>query len=275
MVMAGLLFKMAATPFHFWAPDVYQATPMPVLALFSTVPKVAAAATLYKIITAFSLIGQSHFDWQSILIVLTIATLTIGNFSALWQNNVKRLMAYSSIGQAGFLLVAICNFSEIGWKAFLFYSVILMMATILVFLLLNYFEKENQTRTIDDFNGLGRKRPLLGVCLTIAFISLVGLPPLAGFNAKLFVFTGLLESYSTTHKPLLLWLFAFGLLNTVVSLYYYLKVPYRMFLKESAFSGTTINSNSSTANEWLVFQAALLAIGLLLFFFQPGWLMLN
>jgi NADH-quinone oxidoreductase subunit N len=268
MVIAGLLFKMAATPFHFWAPDVYQVTPMPLLALFSTIPKVAAGAILIKLLAAFTLSGQSFYDWQAIICVLAMATLTVGNFSAIWQKNVKRLMAYSSIGQAGFLLVAIATFSVNGSQFFLFYSTILVISTVLAFLVLEYFERLYQTKNLSDFQGLGRMRPGLAVLLTFAMLSLVGLPVTAGFTAKLFVFSGLLEAWSNTGKSILIWLFAFGLLNTVVSLYYYLQIPYFMFLKES-------RSNQMSAGKSIfpILLGSLLALFLLWFFFQPDSLM--
>lgn len=268
MVMSGLLFKMAATPFHFWAPDVYQSTPMPVLTLFSTIPKIATGALLIKILMAFTLAGQSRYDWQPIISVLAIATLTVGNFSALWQKNTKRLMAYSSIGQAGFLLVAIATMSNNGSRFFLFYSTVLVISTVLVFLTLEYFERNHQTKNIADFQGLGRIKPGMAVLLTIGMLSLVGLPITAGFTAKLFVFSGLLEAWSTTGKDVLLWLFVFGLLNTVVSLYYYLRIPYFLFLKEP-----TTNQTNQEKSIIPILLGLLLALVLLWLFFQPDSLM--
>ncbi len=267
MVIAGLLFKMAASPFHFWAPDVYQSTPMPILALFSTVPKIAAGAVLIKIIAAFGLHGGTRYDWQTILAIIAIVTLTVGNFSALWQKNAKRLMAYSSIGQAGFLLVAVVSLTNNGARFFLFYGTVLMIGTVLVFLMLEYFERHHQTKNLTDFHGLGRQKPAMAVLLTIGMLSLVGLPITAGFNAKLFIFSGLFEAWSATKKDVLIWLFGFGLLNTVVSLYYYLRIPYFLFLKEP----TDYPSNGEKSVFIFLF-GAFLALALLWFFFQPDFL---
>jgi len=268
MVIMGLLFKMAASPFHFWAPDVYQSTPMPVLALFSTIPKIAAGAVLIKIISAFGLNGGTKFDWQSIMAIIAIITLTVGNFSALWQKNAKRLMAYSSIGQAGFLLVAIATQSANGSHFFLFYSTVLVFSTLLAFLTLEYFEDRYQTKNLADFQGLGRLETGMAVLLTLGMLSLVGLPITAGFTAKLFVFTGLLEAWSATGKDFLIWLFAFGLLNTVVSLYYYLRIPYFMFLKQPKTNQTTEQKSI-----FPILFGAFLALVLLWLFFQPNSLM--
>jgi NADH-quinone oxidoreductase subunit N len=268
MVLGGLLFKMAATPFHFWAPDVYQSAPMPVLALFSTIPKIAAGAVLIKLIVAFGLNGGTRYDWQSIVAILSIVTLTVGNFSALSQKNVKRLMAYSSIGQAGFLLVPIATLSGNGFGFFLFYATVLVLSTVLVFLLLAYFEKHYQTKNLADFQGLGRLRPTISIMLAIGMLSLVGLPLTAGFTAKLFIFSGLLEAWSATGKDVLVWLFGFGLLNTVVSLYYYLRIPYFLFLKEPPVKHLVGEKPTLT-----IFLGSVLSFVLLWLFFQPNSLM--
>ena len=268
MALAGLLFKMAATPFHFWAPDVYQSTPMPVLVLFSTIPKIAAGSVLIKFLTAFGLNGGTRYDWQSMAAILAMVTLTIGNFSALWQTNAKRLMAYSSIGQAGFLLVAVATLTSNSNKVFFFYSTVLVLSTVLVFLALELFEREYQTKELPDFQGLGKVRPFKAVMLLIGMLSLVGLPITAGFTAKLFLFSGLLEAWSATGKDVLVWLFGFGLLNTVVSLYYYLRIPYFLFLKEP--------KDIHPSNKKPIFSlvlAAMLAVALLWLFFQPDSLM--
>lgn len=267
MALAGLLFKMAATPFHFWTPDVYQSTPMPVLALFSTIPKIAAGAFLIKFVSALGLSGGTKYDWQYIIAVLAMATLTIGNFSALWQKDIKRLMAYSSIGQAGFLLVAVASLTRNSHSFFFFYSTVLMLSTVLVFLALQFFEREHQAKDLTDFQGLGKVNPVMAVLLLIGLLSLVGLPITAGFTAKLFLFSGLLEAWSQEGKDVLIWLFGFGLLNTVVSLYYYLRIPYFLFLKEP-------KSNQISTNQ--LFPAlfgVLLAFAIIGLFFWPDGLM--
>jgi NADH-quinone oxidoreductase subunit N len=266
-VTVGLLFKMAATPFHFWAPDVYQATPYPVLTLFSTVPKIAAGAVLFKMIGWFSLGGQSKYDWQAIASAFALLTLAAGNFSALWQKNAKRLMAYSSIAQAGFLLTAVAIQTPNGSKFFAFYASALVFGTVLVFLMLDHFQRQDQANEVSDFAGLGRKKPFPAILLTIGLISLTGLPITAGFTAKLFVFSGLLESWSESGKTVLIVLFSFGLLNTVVALYYYLQIPYFLFLKEPVGQSPATKMGLTE-----IVLGLLLAIILVSLFLWPGWL---
>lgn len=268
LIMGGLLFKMASTPFHFWAPDVYQATPMPVLALFSTIPKIAAASVLIKLTHSFLLRGGTHYDWQTIIAVIAMATLTAGNFSALLQRNVKRLMAYSSIGQGGFLLIASCTLSESGNQVFLFYGTTLVVSTVLAFLTLHYFENLSNTENVKDFSGMGRQLPEMSALLTVAMISLVGLPITAGFTGKLFIFTSLLEAWSTSGKDILIWLFIFGLLNTVISLYYYLRIPYYLFLKRGP-----LKQISSERPILPILFGVFMAFILFWIFFQPDSLM--
>jgi NADH-quinone oxidoreductase subunit N len=266
-VLAGLLFKMAATPFHFWAPDVYQATPYTVLALFSTIPKIAAGALLMKTIHWFSLNGQSRYDWQTIACALSILTLAVGNFSALWQKNVKRLMAYSSIGQAGFLLAATTIQTELGSQFFLFYAVVLAISTVLVFVMLEFYQSQFNAKTLADFAGLGKRNSLPAILLTVGLLSLTGLPITAGFTAKLLVFSGILEVWQGSDKPALLVLFVFGLINTVVSLYYYFRIPYYMFLKDN-------EKGNSVPLKWAeLLIGIMLALGLVIIFVWPALIM--
>lgn len=239
-----------------------------------------------KIAFAFGLNGGTRYDWQTILAVIAIATLTVGNFSALWQKNAKRLMAYSSIGQAGFLLVAIITLSGSSSKVFLFYSTVLVLSNVLVFMMLEYFESHHSAKNIIDFLGLGRKSPIMAVLLLIGMISLVGLPITAGFTSKLLVFSGLLDAWSQTKKDVLLWLFAFGLLNTVVSLYYYLRIPFFLFKQEALANVQEKKADLVQAEfedkaklEWYEKSTFTLIFGLLVaavllwVFFQPNTLM--
>jgi NADH-quinone oxidoreductase subunit N len=263
--LAGFLFKISATPMHPWAPDVYEASPMPVVAFFSVVPKLAGLAILTRFVLALSAFGQSNFSWQFIISLIAIVTITVGNFAALKQKNPKRMMAYSSIAQSGFLLVGLAAFHVEGMHVMLFYGTVYMIANYLIFIYLQFFE-EQQIFLIDEYSGTGRKWPLSHAMLLIGFISLTGLPPTAGFMAKLFIFSTLWESYQGSGQSFLLWLLVIGLLNTVVSLFYYLRIPALAYLKPG-------NSGTSNYLTFKNFFGAILVLLILFLFFQPNMLM--
>jgi NADH-quinone oxidoreductase subunit N len=266
MALAGFLYKIAAAPLHLWSPDVYESAPLPIVAFFSVVPKLAGLAVLTRFTLAINLFGQSVYDWQSILAWIAVLTLTVGNFSALQQKTPKRLMAYSSIAQSGFLLVGIVSFSPSGVQFMLFYAGIYLLMNFLVFMYLQYFEFRSIT-TIAGFQGVGKQLVLPSVLLLVGFISLTGLPPTAGFTAKLLVFSSLWETYQLTAKPVLLVLLVFGLLNTVVSLFFYLRIPYFSFIR----SGETPSGANILSFENLL--GLILVLGILYLFFDPGLLM--
>jgi NADH-quinone oxidoreductase subunit N len=251
---------------HPWAPDVYEAASMPVVAIFSVVPKLAGLGILAKFLLALQLSTQIFIDWQFIFVLIICLTLTIGNFSALNQKNVKRLMAYSSIAQSGFLLIGIVSFSDEGIDFFLFYASVYLIMNYLVFIYLQYFEKYGFT-TIADYSGLSRNFLWPSLFMVVGFIGLTGLPPTAGFTGKLFLFSGLWEAYAVSNKPSLLILFVFGLLNTVISLFYYLRIPYYCFIKTS---DSVVPQNNLTLSNLL---GLILVLLILLFFFSPGLLM--
>lgn len=268
MTLAGFLFKMAAAPMHLWAPDVYQSAPTPVVAFLSVVPKIAGLGALIKFVLAINLFGQSRYDWQLVLAAIAALSITVGNFSALWQTNPKRLLAYSSIAQSGFLLVGMVPMSLNGVHTALFYATILLIMNFLTFFTVQQFERDGVS-TIPSFAGLGKGGSFRSIALSTGLISLVGLPVTAGFSAKLFIFSGLWEAYSQSHKMVLIVLLAFGLINTVISLFYYLRIPYYLFIKDK--------SDHSAPSVKLPFVENLLSfilvIFLLLLFFRPDLLM--
>ena len=257
---------MAAAPLHPWAPDVYEAAPMPVVAFFSVVPKLAGLGVLTKFALALNLFGQSDHDWQFVICLAAILSLTVGNFSALWQKRPKRLMAYSSIAQSGFLLVGVGAFIPHGINFMLFYASIYVLTTFLIFFYLQYFES-NGLESLESFAGIGRTLVWPCVFLLVGFIGLTGLPPTAGFTAKLFIFSSIWESYQLSGKGILLWLLVFGLLNTVVSLFYYLRIPFYAFIKKSE---SVRHTNNPTFEN---FFAIGLVLAILLLFFNPDLLM--
>jgi NADH-quinone oxidoreductase subunit N len=266
MSLGGFLFKIAAIPMHLWAPDVYEAGPTPIVAFLSVAPKLAGLGVLFKFILAINLYGNSTYDWQLIVGSIAMLTITVGNFSALRQQSPKRLMAYSSIAQSGFLLIGIVAFLPQAIHFMLFYASVYPLMNFLIFLYIDLFE-EKGVNAIDQFAGLGKTFLLPMVFLLIGFIALTGLPPTSGFTAKLFIFTGLWQAYELSGKSFLLWLLVFGLINTVVSLFYYLRIPYFAFLRAGLHGE---KQNPVTFQNFLAFILVLLIV---LFFFIPELLM--
>lgn len=266
MALSGFLFKMSAAPMHPWAPDVYQAAPIPVIAFLSVAPKLAAVGILTKFLLALHLFGQGVYDWQIIIAAITILTITVGNLSALWQKNPKRMMAYSSIAQSGFLMIGVAAFLPQGIQFMLFYAAVYLLMNFAVFTYLSWFEKRGLS-SMDSFAGRGPGFLWATVGITIALVALTGLPPTGGFTAKLFVFSSLWESYEATRKSLLLWLLIFGLVNTVISLFYYLRIPYAAFIK----AGERVELQKKPGFENLL--GFILVLLIVITFFMPGLLM--
>ena len=233
---AGLFFKLAGVPFHIWTPDAYEAAPVPVAAFFSIGPKAAAVIVLMRIVTALPtesvLSDATVHSLQTPLAVLALAGILIGNLSALRQTDAKRLLAYSTIAHAGFLLVGIVAMNQAGFEAVLFYIGTYLFISLAAFFLVDLLARSNGTDlTISHFAGLGPKQPLLSVALTVVMLALTGLPPTVGFTAKLLSFSALYDAYQHTGNSWLLALFALGLLNALISLVYYLKIPFLLFFR--------------------------------------------
>jgi NADH-quinone oxidoreductase subunit N len=266
MGLSGFLFKMAAVPMQPWAPDVYEAAPIPVIAFLSVAPKLAALGILTKFVLAMHLFGQGKFDWQLIIAAISILTILVGNLAALWQKNPKRMMAYSSIAQSGFLLIGIAAFLPQGLNYMLFYGAVYLLMNFSVFAFLLYFEKHGFD-TMLSYSGAGRTFVWSSVGLTVAMVALTGLPPTSGFTAKLFIFSSLWESYLATHKTLLIWLLIIGLLNTVISLFFYLRIPYFAYLK----AGAVVEVEKKGHFENLL--GFILVVLVVIIFFIPGLLM--
>ena len=231
-VLMGLLYKISAMPMHFWAPEVYQAAPLPVVALFSTAPKIASLGLLWHLIVAF---GPQPACF-GLLCLIAALTLTIANFAALNQQSFRKLMAWSSISQTGFLISALLCGTAMGREATLIYALFYVLANVCVFELIRLASKDPKRNAdyLPSLAGLGlrnNKTLVWGVMSLIALLSLVGLPPTAGFTAKLIVFTALLEQYQQNGNWWVLMLLILGLLNTVIALFYYLRIPYLLFLK--------------------------------------------
>jgi NADH-quinone oxidoreductase subunit N len=265
LTISGFLFKVSAAPFHIWTPDVYESAPTSVVAFFSVAPKIAGFLVAIRFYSALP------NQLQNITAVLALASITFGNFSALWQTDAKRMLAYSTIAHSGFILIGLVSMSQLGMNAIVFYLVIMLFTNLAAFLLLDFVNSSNiEQRTSDieqQFKGLGRVNPFYGIMMLIVMISLAGLPPTAGFLAKLNIFTALWEAYQTTHESIMLWLFIFGLLNTAVSLFFYLKIPFMMFFKEP------LENQHFELNSKQYFLAIILVLPILILFFKADWLM--
>lgn len=264
--LCGILFKISAFPFHIWTPDVYQGTSLPVVAFLSVVPKIAAFGFLLFFFNAIENIEVLGYNIVHLLALISIITLTIGNFGALRQNNVKRLMAYSAIAQGGFVLVGFCSGNLPGNTAVLFYLTVYLLMNLGTFVLIHITHCALDTVDIDQYSGAGRQMPYTGLLFLIVMIALTGIPPTLGFSGKLLLFSGLLDAYAHGGERILLVLFIFGLLNTAVALFFYLKIPYFMFFKES-------NLPVKKQNGYLAHViASVLILPLFLLFFKTNWL---
>ncbi|MFL5728902.1 MAG: NADH-quinone oxidoreductase subunit N [Cytophagaceae bacterium] len=270
MALGGLFFKIAAAPFHVWAPDVYEGAPVPVVAFFSVAPKAAGFSLLFSF---FGVLYQgnvrtgSNIDYSLILGIVVMASLSIGNFSALLQNNIKRMLAYSSIAHAGFILTGLLAISHNGLNSVLFYLCIYLFMNFGAFIMVEILSDLTGSEDVRKFKGLGLKFPFIGAIFVLILISLTGLPPTAGFFAKFFVFSALWDAYQSSGNQILIIVFVFGILNTVISLFYYLKIPYYMYFK----NGDHIVEKYP--GKWAGILVSLVTVPLIVFFFRPDWLL--
>ncbi len=224
LMFVGMGFKVAAAPFHVWTPDVYEGAPAPVVALMSTGPKAAAFALLLRVL--FGAFGSIAAWWLPLIWITAALSMTIGNLGALLQNNVKRMLAYSSIAHAGYILVAVAARRPEGIAAVLFYSASYAAMNVGAFAVASHFASRGEKYvSIDDYAGLGRRSPVLAATLTVFMLSLIGIPLTGGFFAKFYVFTSALASN-------LVWLTVIGLVNSAIAAYYYLRLIVVMYMKE-------------------------------------------
>ncbi|RNI33241.1 NADH-quinone oxidoreductase subunit N [Rufibacter immobilis] len=225
LVLVGITFKIGAAPFHFWTPDVYEGTPTVFTSYMSTVVKTAGIAAFYKLMSAA--FGGVYDQWFPTVVAITVLTLIIGNIGAVTQTSMKRMLAYSSISHAGYLMIALTSFNDRSENAILFYSLAYGVATIAAFGVLKYVADERGSDEYTSFNGLGKTNPLLAFAMTVAMLSLAGIPLTGGFFGKLFLFSAALEKD-------LLWLIVVAVLMSAVGIYYYFRVIIAMYMKEPA-----------------------------------------
>lgn len=271
MILAGLGYKMAVAPFHMWSPDVYEGAPLPVTAFLSVASKAGGfAVTVRFFYVAFtggvengSWIVLKSLDWQTLIAVLSAITMTIGNLTALQQTNIKRFLAYSSVAHAGYLLMGLAVQNTIGLEAILFYFMVYFLMNLGAFLVALVVANQFGTENMEDYKGLAHRNGFsffMSFCLSIFLLSLAGLPPFAGFIGKWYIFSAVIKSGG------LLWLAAIGAINSVISLFYYVRLmKYMMFDAPEGEQSLNVLSVGSTAIVSL-FAALSLIFGL---YFTP------
>lgn len=220
MLLVGLLFKVSAVPFHFWAPDVYDGAPTVITAFMATIVKTAAFAAFYRL---FSTCFSSVFEWWTVIIVVVAAmTMLLGNIIAVSQKNIKRMLAYSSVSHAGYMLMALVALNQSSQGALLFYSAVYSLTTLGIFALLNVIHQHKISDDTNSFKGLAKSHPLLAVIITIFLLSMAGIPPVAGFFAKYYIFYAVLKSDY-------LWLVLIAVFSSLIGVYYYFRIIISMF----------------------------------------------
>ena len=236
-VLVGLAFKVSAVPFHMWTPDVYEGAPTSITSYFAVVPKVAGLAVLIK----FMFIPFSNIlsEWQLIIIFISIASMILGAVAAIVQKNIKRLLAYSSIGHVGYALAGVATGVISGYESSIIYISIYVVMNIGAFSCLYLLKKDGEYReNISDLSGLSKKQPLLAISFLVILFSLAGIPPLAGFFAKFYVFTAVIEQKMYA-------LAIIGLLTTVISAFYYLRIIKIIYFDDSAISFDSVKNSAA------------------------------
>ena len=224
LLVIGFGFKVAAVPFHMWAPDVYQGSPTPVTAFMAVGPKAAAFAAFFRVFT--EAIPDISLSWEILLCIIAVLSMFVGNLGAIMQTNIKRMLAFSSISHAGYLLIAVIAKSSLAGSGLLFYMLAYAFTTFGAFgIIILLGKKEEENLELENYSGLAYKHPILALSMTVFLLSLGGLPPFAGFVAKFYIFSAAIEEGFVT-------LVVIAVLNSAISFYYYLKVVVFMYMKE-------------------------------------------
>ena len=251
-ILVGLAFKVSAVPFHMWTPDVYEGAPTSITSYFAVVPKVAGLAVLIK----FMFIPFSNIlsEWQTIIIFISIASMILGAIAAIGQKNIKRLLAYSSIGHIGYALAGVATGNVSGYQSAIVYISIYVIMNIGIFSCLYLLKKDGEYKeNISDLSGVSKKHPLLAISFLIILFSLAGIPPLGGFFAKFYVFSAVIEQKMFA-------LAIIGLLTTVISAFYYLKIIKTIYFDDSAITFDAVKNKTAQASIFI-------SCGILLTFF--------
>jgi NADH-quinone oxidoreductase subunit N len=242
LLIVGFGFKIAAFPFQMWVPDVYEGAPTPITAYLSVASKAAGFAIILRIFySAFSLPTWLSHDWGMIFAVLAAIGMTVGNIVAIPQTNIKRMLAYSSIAQAGYLILGIATMglsptmNHLGQSSLIFFLAGYAVTNLGAFIAVIALSNKVGSDRISDYDGMGKRAPMISLALTLCLISLTGIPPTAGFMAKFYIFSSAVQ-----HD--LLWLVIIAVLNSVISAYYYLRVVKVMWFNEPKFEGSVPTS---------------------------------
>jgi len=253
LVAIGMTFKIGAAPFHFWAPDVYEGSPTLITTFMATVGKVAAIAAFFRLMnSSFAEISET---WTITLTVFAIATILVGNLSAFYQDNVKRMFAYSGIAHAGYMLIAIITLKESAAGVLLLYSMSYTVATITAFAVLILVREETGTFSIKAFNGLAKTNPTEAFAMSIAMLSLAGIPPLVGFAAKYNLFVAAIEQ---GHLPLVI----VAIIGSLISVYYYIRPIIAMYVNKQA-EGVVIDSSNTYRRQIELAAILMIILGLI------------
>ena len=238
LIAAGFAFKIAAVPFHMWVPDVYEGAPTPITAYLSVASKAAGFAVILRIFfTAFGSPDWLRSDWSILFGVLAVITMTVGNVIALWQTNIKRLLGYSGIAQAGYLMVGLAAANAAGQSGIMFFLAAYSLANLGAFIAVIAITNKTGSDEISDFSGMIKRAPVMALVLAICLISLTGIPPTAGFMGKLVVFKAAMDEG-------MLWLVIIAVINSVIAAFYYFKVIKAMFVGEPTSEEAVPSSNA-------------------------------
>ncbi len=257
-ILVGLAFKVSAVPFHIWTPDVYEGAPTSITSYFAVVPKVAGLAVLIKFM--FIPFSKILMEWQTIIIFISIASMILGAVAAIGQKNIKRLLAYSSIGHIGYALAGVATGVISGYESAIVYISIYVVMNLGAFSCLYLLKKDGEYKeNISDLSGISKKHPILAISFLVILFSLAGIPPLGGFFAKFYVFTAVVEEKMYA-------LAIIGLLTTVISAFYYLKIIKTIYFDDSVISF------DDTKNKFAQFSIFISCSILLTFFLYPSFL---
>ncbi len=255
LILLGFGFKASLAPMHFWVPDAYEGAPTPVTTFLSVAPKIATFALLVRVFV--SVLPAAQFDLQALVVLMALTTMTIGNFTAFFQNDAKRLLAYSSIAQAGYLLIGLAAGNGRGVEAVMMYSFIYLAMNVGAFAVVQAVGQDAGSCDLSSFDGLAQRSLGLALAMTFCLLSLAGIPPLAGFMGKLYIFSSAVE---TGHW----WLATAGLLNSVASAYFYFRIAQRMFLRAPREGALPV-----AAGPYIYGAVAVAVVGVILFGVHP------